>query len=847
MKSIYKKLGAIAIAASIFFGTNQSADAAKRRVVVEDHTGAWCGWCVRGTQTLHDLLAKYGDDFIPVAVHNGDAMAVSDIQTPLMQKIGLTGYPSGSVNRIKFPGQSKVVLSDGAWANSTAYVYNTAGVNESWADVKVTWSVDGSGNLSANVTVTADADATGDFGINLYVMEDGVTGSGSGYDQHNYLSGNAEYKGHPYYDLPSTITGYVHDNVMRYMLSGYDGKLSPIGQTTIKKGDVFEKAFNQNISSRIQNKDNVWVVALVQNLSNDNFEIVNAIMNGKKMLPSAKIEVANDGSVANKHDAGTQVTESITITNPNDFDVTVNLSIDNNASIIPQGWNASLAKNSVAIKAGASANVDALLATANTPGFAQVSVKAEIVSTDTYKGLSGKTAFYSLSKSTENAFFVLSNNNVPIMQSFNNLTLYSAKSAYIPYSDDIAKAYPFEEFALTIVNLDYTNRGTLAGNGVLAGGLANALNAGKKVLLTCTIEALFATGNPISGLTVAPEAKNLYQNIFGISTFDPAAPITIAQQNGNQINLIPLNVKGQAGDADFDGMAFTLNQYNSSTHPYYTYWVDRFKITNTTTTSPMLNYDNSGIPANASLSGVKVKLANGGKAIVTGFGFDLIADAGARTNLLAKSIDWLMKTESTAPKISLSTESVNFGSSDAPKSMNVQVLNTGNADLTISDVQITNDVDEVFSVEDPTTTSVSPGKSIALKVTYTPKAGKASTGRLTITSNGGDKNVSLAGSSSATSVQDYLANTGLFTMSVNPNPVATQSVFTYELNTKSAEYVNLQLIDIKGNIVANLFDGVQTPGTHSINLNASEYANGQYFIIANLLGHNARYNVVITK
>ncbi len=94
---------------------------------------------------------------------------------------------------------------------------------------------------------------------------------------------------------------------------------------------------------------------------------------------------------------------------------------------------------------------------------------------------------------------------------------------------------------------------------------------------------------------------------------------------------------------------------------------------------------------------------------------------------------------------------------------------------------------------------------------------------------------------------DFLANTGLFTMSVNPNPVATQSVFTYELNTKSAEYMNLQLIDIKGNIVANLFDGVQTPGTHSINLNASEYANGQYFIIANLLGHNARYNVVITK
>lgn len=846
MKNLYKKLGVLAVSASIFFGVNQEADAAKRRVVVEDHTGAWCGWCVRGTQTLRDLLEQYGDDFIPVAIHNGDAMAVSDIQSPLAQKIGLTGYPSGSVNRILFSGQSTVAVSDGYWPQYTKQILETPGLKDSWADVKVNWSVDGAGNLTAEVTVTADADASGDFGINLYVMEDGVTGSGSGYDQQNYLSGNASFKGHYYYDKPKVITGYEHDNVMRYMLSGYDGKLSPIGTTTIKKGDVFTKTFNQNISQRIQNKDNVWVVALVQNLSNSNYEIVNAIMDGKKILPSAGVEIANDGNVANKHTAGESVKETISLTNPNDFDITVNLEADASTSIIPQGWSVSFAQKTLTIKAGETVTTDATLKTGNTAGFAQISVKATVATTAEYKGKSTSTEFYSLSNTTKYAFFVISNNNAPIMQAFNNLSTYAASSAYIPYSDAIANAYPMKDFDLSIMNVDFTIRGALAEGSVMAGSLLEAMNSGKKVLLTAIIDGFFATGNPINGVTVAQEAKQLY-NTFGIATYDPAAPITIAQQNGNNVSLIPLNVNGQSGDVDFDGLALTLNQYNQSSHPYYTYWVDRFKITNATTTTPILNYNNSGIPANASLAGVKVKLANGAKAIVTGFSFDLIADPGTRTNLLAKSIEWLLKTETTAPKISLSTETLNFGKTDVAKTMKVQVLNNGNADLVISDVQISNDVDGVFSVEDPSNSTVAAGKSVSIDVTYNPKAGKASSASLLISSNAGDKTVSLNGESSVTSVDGYLANTGIFTMSVSPNPVASQSVFSYELNTESAEYVNLQLIDLKGNVVAQLFDGVQTPGTHTINLNASEYANGQYYIIANLLGHNARFNVVVAK
>lgn len=849
MKNFYNKLGAIAIATSIFFGINQDAEAAKRRVVVEDHTGAWCGWCPRGTQTLRELSEEYGEDFIPVAVHNGDAMAYSEIQGPLAQKIGLSGYPSGSVNRMLFSGQNRVAMSDGAWRFYTEQVFNTPSLSESWADVDVEWTLNQNGLLSAVVTVTADADASGEFGINLFVMEDGVTGTGNQYNQQNYLSNRSGFEGHYYYDKPAVITGYIHDNVLRYMLSGYDGKSGgQINKTTIKAGDVFQKSFEQNISSRIQNSDNVWVVAVIQNLSNSNFEIVNAKMDGKVLPVIAKVEVAGDGDVANRHEAGAEVTETVTITNPNEFDIDVNLSINDGSTILPNGWTATVGKSSVSIPAGGSVTENVILKTGNTAGFAQVTVRAEVESTDEYKGKSDDFSVYSLSNSSENAFFVFSNNNVPIIQSFSSLTAYSAKTALIPYSDDIANAYPFDGFELIMVNLDYTNRGALAGNGTLAGNLSAALNSGKKVLLTHIIEALFATGNPISGLTVAPEARDLYRSTLGIETYNPAGPITIAQQNGNQISLVPLNVNGEAGDVNFDGTAFTINQYNQSTHPYYTYWVDRFRILDASKAEPILRYNNSGIPSAEAISGVKVTLPSGGKAIVTGFGFDLIMDANARTSLMSKCIDWLMKEESTAPGISLSTESMAFGKVETEKTMAFQILNTGNADLEISSIEVTNDVDGAFEVVyDPTNSVVEAGKSMSVDVVFTPILTKASTGQLTITSNAGTKTVALAGESSVLSVDNYLANTGLFTMSVNPNPVSSQSVFTYELNSESAEQVSLQLVDLKGNVVADLFNGIQTPGSHTIDLNANNFANGQYFIIANLLGHNARFNVVIAK
>ena len=44
----------------------------EKMVLFEQHTGAWCGWCVDGTHKLEQVMEAYPDKVIPVKIHSGD-------------------------------------------------------------------------------------------------------------------------------------------------------------------------------------------------------------------------------------------------------------------------------------------------------------------------------------------------------------------------------------------------------------------------------------------------------------------------------------------------------------------------------------------------------------------------------------------------------------------------------------------------------------------------------------------------------------------------------------------------------------------------------------------------------
>ena len=69
----------------------------KKRVLVEDYTGTWCGWCPRISYAI-EKLEDETEDAVIVAAHQGDPMQFNKISS-LMSNFNITGFPTGIINR----------------------------------------------------------------------------------------------------------------------------------------------------------------------------------------------------------------------------------------------------------------------------------------------------------------------------------------------------------------------------------------------------------------------------------------------------------------------------------------------------------------------------------------------------------------------------------------------------------------------------------------------------------------------------------------------------------------------------------------------------------------------------
>ncbi len=79
----------------------------QHKVLIEDFTGAWCGWCPRVTFSIEELEASNGEKIVPVALHNQDKLAFSPYEATLSDALwtkfgiakGERGYPFAVLNR----------------------------------------------------------------------------------------------------------------------------------------------------------------------------------------------------------------------------------------------------------------------------------------------------------------------------------------------------------------------------------------------------------------------------------------------------------------------------------------------------------------------------------------------------------------------------------------------------------------------------------------------------------------------------------------------------------------------------------------------------------------------------
>jgi len=241
---------------------NTVSQTSPKKVLFEEGTGTWCGWCPRGSVAMAYMDTTYPNEFIGVAVHNEDPMMITDYN----DGAAFSGFPGMNVDRVV----------KGADVNQTTMVnnLNTRKILITPVSLEATGQVNGS-----NVTITANATfrtnfANANYRLGVIVSEDNVTGTIAGYKQTNYYSGGANGAMGGYESLanPVPATSMIYNHVGRQLLGGYDGQDGSV-PTTITDGETISYTFNYTVPAT-SNVNNMHAVLVL--IDQDNGEIVNS-------------------------------------------------------------------------------------------------------------------------------------------------------------------------------------------------------------------------------------------------------------------------------------------------------------------------------------------------------------------------------------------------------------------------------------------------------------------------------------------------------------------------------------------------------------------------------------------
>ncbi len=237
IKGIYKGIKSNEIQIEVNIPTGYS-----QKVLVEDYTGVWCGYCPRVAYSIQQIEAndEFGDKMVPVAIHlydNNDPFTCAD-GIALKDAFNISGLPQGRINKT------------GIWTapqpDHLDDVYNLIGGDASLG-IAINSSLN-SGNVEATIRVGFAQDYT-NLGIVVYLLEDGLI-----HDQTNYT----ELFGGEY-----TLIDFEQNDVLRKAYTNILGDTIPDDQSVTD--NVYEFTINAPLPDNIENSNNLKLVAFVVN------------------------------------------------------------------------------------------------------------------------------------------------------------------------------------------------------------------------------------------------------------------------------------------------------------------------------------------------------------------------------------------------------------------------------------------------------------------------------------------------------------------------------------------------------------------------------------------------------
>lgn len=229
-----------------------------RKVVAEEGTGTWCGYCPHGIVGMKAMKEKHLNDFIGIAVHGEDIMQVDKYMEGIITYID--GFPSALVNR------SSVI---DPLASNLESQYKKEIIKPSIASVRIKKAEFGDKdstlirvNVSSSFAFNADR-ANLNFRYTFVVIENDVKGTSSDYNQTNYYADGAGGRMGGFESLPDPVPAseMSYQEVARF-ITPFNGIEQSIAQTIEKdKETLYEYTFPT--PKNIMHKKNIEVIVLL--------------------------------------------------------------------------------------------------------------------------------------------------------------------------------------------------------------------------------------------------------------------------------------------------------------------------------------------------------------------------------------------------------------------------------------------------------------------------------------------------------------------------------------------------------------------------------------------------------
>ncbi|POS03023.1 Omp28-related outer membrane protein [Flavobacterium croceum] len=222
----------------------------KKRVLIEDYTGTWCGNCTRVAYAIDQVFTKT-DKAVSVAIHNGnDPYHFAGIQ-PLKELI----LPNSDLELPQSRLNRTIVWTSPEPSNVQQALDLTG--NNSGLGLALNSTVT-NGNINLDVTIKF-AQNYSNLKLVVYLLEDHLI-----YMQRNYTS---------YYNGVNPIPNFEHNHVLRQSVTNILGD-PLLGSFTT--GTSVTKSFSFPVPANVSNPENISFAAFVVNENNVVVNVRNA-------------------------------------------------------------------------------------------------------------------------------------------------------------------------------------------------------------------------------------------------------------------------------------------------------------------------------------------------------------------------------------------------------------------------------------------------------------------------------------------------------------------------------------------------------------------------------------------